>query len=115
MSAKEPARLSTPSLRKQSHSTRSWTWWLMPKPFDLVSSGLSVGVLIPYFYDILRGYHSYYVWEPWLMVCAIAALLTVDRLEYWLYGEKPPAGQTIAFLVIRVILIEIVSSVDHFK
>lgn len=87
----------------------------MPKPFDLVSTGLSVGVLIPYFYDIMQGYSPYYVWGPWLMVVAIAGLLAVDRLEYWLYGEKPPARQAIAFLVVRVILIEIVSLVDHFK
>jgi signal transduction histidine kinase len=87
----------------------------MPKSFDLVSTGLSVGVLIPYFYDIVQGYRPYYVWGPWLMVCAIAGLLTVDRLEYWLYGEKPPARQAIVFLSIRVILIEVVSLVDHFK
>ena len=79
MSAKELSRLVTPSLRKPSHGMRRWTWWLVPKPFDIVSSGLSVGVLIPYFYDILRGYRSNSAWEPWLMVCAIAAMLVVYR------------------------------------
>lgn len=113
MSAKELSRLATPSLREPSH--RRWTWWLMPKPFDIVSSGLSVGVLIPYFYDILQGYRSSSAWEPWLMVCAIAALLATDRLEYWLYGKKPPARQAMLFLLMRVILIEIVSWIDHFK
>jgi len=107
--------LTTSSLHKRARSTRGWAWWLMPKSFDLVSTGLSVGVLIPYFYDIVQGYRPYYVWDPWLMVCAIAGLLAVDRLEYWLYGEKPPAKQAIVFLAIRVILIEIVSLVDHFK
>ena len=115
MSAEELSRLSTPSLRKSSHSMRRWTWWLMPKPFDIVSSGISVGVLIPYFYDILQGYRSSSIWEPWLMLCAITALLAIDRLEYWLYGEKPPARQATVFLLLRVILIEIVSWIDHFK
>ena len=115
MSAKELSKLVTPSLRKPSHRMERWTWWLMPKPFDVVSSGLSVGVPIPYFYDILQGYRLNAAWEPWLMICTIAALLAIDRLEYWLYGEKPPARQATAFLLIRVILIEIVSWIDHFK
>src|SRR6266699_3494208 len=87
----------------------------MPKSFDLVSTGLSVGVLIPYFYNILQGYRPHYVWAPWLIVCAVIGLLVVDRLEYWLYGEKPLARQAIVFLVIRVILIEVVSLVDRFQ
>jgi signal transduction histidine kinase len=93
---------------------RGWTWWLIPKPFDLVSSGLYLCVMAGFFYNLLSG-REYYIawWQVPLMVCTTLALLSVDRLEYWRYGEETPARAAIYFLLVRIVLIEAVTWLDH--
>ena len=93
---------------------RGWTWWLIPKPFDLVSSSLYLCVMAGFFYNLLygRGYPIAW-WQVPLMVCTTLALLSVDRLEYWRYGEETPARAAVYLLLVRVILIEAVTWLDH--
>jgi len=93
---------------------RGWTWWLAPKPFDLVSSGLYLCVMAGFFYNLLfgRGYPIAW-WQVPLMVCTTLALLSVDRLEYWRYGEETPARAAVYFLLVRIVLIEAVTWLDH--
>src|SRR6266702_1818975 len=93
---------------------RGWNWWLIPKPFDLVSSSLYLCVMAGFFYNLLygRGYPIAW-WQVPLMVCTTLALLSVDRLEYWRYGEETPARAAVYFLLARVILIEAVTWLDH--
>ncbi len=96
------------------HQERGWTWWLIPKPFDLVSTALYLAVLVPFFYNLVHG-HGYPIewWEVILMLCTIIALLSVDRLEYWLYGEETPTRVAVYLLLTRIILIEVVTWLDH--
>jgi len=93
---------------------RGWTWWLIPKPFDLVSSSLYLCVMAGFFYNLLsgRGYDVAW-WQVPLMVCTTLALLSVDRLEYWRYGEETPARAAVYLLLARVILIEVVTWLDQ--
>jgi len=97
-------------LRKE----RGWTWWLIPKPFDLVSSALYLCVMAGFFYTLLYGrVYDIVWWQVSLMVCTTLALLVVDRLEYWRYGEETPTRAAVYFLLARIILIEAVTSLDH--
>ena len=72
---------------------RGWTWWLIPKPFDLVSSSLYLCVMAGFFYNLLYG-QGYPIawWQVPLMVCTTLALLSVDRLEYWRTSNKYTAA-----------------------
>ena len=99
---------------RQPRHERGWTWWLIPKPFDLVSSSLYLCVMAGFFYNLLygRGYPIAW-WQVPLMVCTTLALLSVDRLEYWRYGEETPARAAVYLLLVRAILIEAVTSLDH--
>jgi signal transduction histidine kinase len=100
--------------KKRPHQERGWAWWLVPKPFDLVSSLLYVSVLAGFIYNLVYG-HGYPIewWEVILMVCTIMALLSVDRLEYWFYGEATPVRVAVYLLLTRIILIEVVTWLDH--
>jgi signal transduction histidine kinase len=98
--------------------TRHRIWWLIPKPFDLVSSLLYLGVLVPFLYSFFTG--SGYVppllwWQTGLMSASIALLLSVDRLEFYIYGKKTPFRIATLLLLIRVALIEVLSWLDQFK
>ena len=94
-----------------------WAGWLFPKPFDVVSSVLYVGTLILFFYDRLRGAYGHPLigWQAVLITGAIAGLLVVDRVEFWRYGETPPARVAAALLLLRAVLIEIVAQLDDFS
>lgn len=47
------------------------------------------------------------------MICTIAALLALDRLEYWWYGEETPSRAAIILFVTRILLIELVIWLDN--
>lgn len=88
-------------------------WWFVPKPFDLVSSALYIAVLLTYFlYDCpcLRGWL-----HDSLLVTSVLALLSIERVEYWLYGEEPPRGVAIALLALRCALIFLIAQLDHYN
>ena len=50
--------------------------------------------------------------SPWgiaLTIGVLLALLALDRLDYWLFGEVPPTGAGIILLAVRFLLIEVVA------
>jgi signal transduction histidine kinase len=97
---------------------RSAWWWLISKPFDLVSSLLYIGVLVPYLYAYIRrfGYTPPVSWwQATLMLAITFVLLALDRLEYFCYGEKTPGSAAVALLLTRIGCIEIISWLDQFK
>lgn len=93
-------------------------WWLIPRPFDLVSSLLYLSVPVPFLYSFIR--RSDYTpliswWQITLMLGCIALLLSIDRLEFYLYGEKAPIRMAVLLLITRVALIEVIGWLDQFK
>jgi signal transduction histidine kinase len=101
----------------QYASRRSWNWWLVPKPFDLVSSLLYLGVLTPFLYSFFTqsGYsRALDWWQVALMLGCITILLTVDRLEYRWYGERTPDRIAVLLFLVRILLIEVICWLDRF-
>jgi len=106
------------SSKERPSRGRSWIRWLVPKPFDLGSSLLYIGVLIPYLYSFATqtGYDpSLAWWQAMLMVAATAVLLAVDRIEYFLYGDETPTSAAVVLLLTRIVFIELLSWLDQFK
>jgi signal transduction histidine kinase len=96
---------------------RGRRWWIIPKPFDLVSSILYLAVIGTFF-----TYHicaceplASRIVRSTALVCCVVALLFIDRWEYWRYGEEPSPGSACMLLVIRILLIEAVAQLDHFN
>jgi signal transduction histidine kinase len=113
----QTAAIDTSSKERPSRG-RSWIRWLAPKPFDLGSSLLYIGVLIPYLYSFATqtGYDpSLAWWQAMLMVAATAVLLAVDRIEYFLYGDETPTSAAVVLLLTRIVFIELLSWLDQFK
>jgi len=97
---------------------QSWNWVLVPRPFDLVSSLLYLGVLIPFLYSFFTrsGYAPLLVgWQIGLMLGTTLVLLVIDRLEYRRYGEWVPVRVAIFLFLVRVVLIEVLCWLDQFK
>lgn len=106
------------SLKARPARARGWTWWLIPKPFDLVSSLLYIGALVPYLYSFATqtGYTPPIAWwQAAFMTVTTIALLVVDRVEYFFYGEETPPRAAASFLVMRIVFIEVLSLLDHFE
>ncbi len=106
------------SSTEQPYRRRGWTWWLIPRPFDLMSSLLYIGVLVPFLYSFVTqtGYNPALTsWQAVLMIVTIVLLLGVDRLEYRLYGEETPPRAAIFMLAARIALIEVVAWLDQIK
>lgn len=99
--------------RKRPHLARGWTWLLVPKPFDLVSSSLYIALLMTFFAFGCDCVFSW--WHVTLLIGCICVLLLVDRLEYWFYGEETPARTALVLLLTRIILIEAVAQLDNFN
>lgn len=98
------------------HRKRGWMWLLVPKPFDLVISLLYISVPL---LSILFGSDCSCALPSWwtspLMIAIMLALLTIDRVEYWLYGETTPLRVAIILMVTRVLLIEAIAQLDGFR
>src|SRR5260221_12993083 len=106
------------SSTEQSYRRRGWTWWLVPRPFDLMSSLLYIGVLVPFLYSFVTQttYNPVLTsWQAVLMIVAIVLLLGVDRLEYRLYGDETPPRASIFILAARIALIKAVACLDQIK
>lgn len=118
MGTPEPPTQINTSSKSRLYRSRGWTWWLVPKPFDLVSSLLYLGVLIPYLYSFATqtGYDlSLAWWQAALFIASTIILLAVDRIEYFLYGDETPTRAAIFLLVTRIVFIEVLSLLDQFK
>ncbi len=92
---------------------QGWSRMLVPKPFDIVSSALYIGVLIANLYSRCACEITW--WYVVLLVGAILTLMSIDRLEYWFYGEETHARMAAFLLVTRIILIEFVAQLDNFN
>jgi signal transduction histidine kinase len=118
MNIEETAGQSRPLLSTRAASSRRWSWWLVPRPFDLVSSLLYLGVLVPFLSSFFTqtGYTPPLGWWQVALICgAIAVLLVVDRLEYRLYGEDTPHKIAVLLFLARVALIEVICWLDQFR
>jgi signal transduction histidine kinase len=118
MVTKEPSTQINTSSKSRLYRGRGWTWWLVPKPFDLASSLLYIGVLVPYLYSFVTqsGYNPpLALWQAVLMTVTSVALLAVDRVEYFFYGEETPTRAAIFLLLTRIVFIEILCWLDQFK
>src|SRR6266699_3217094 len=118
MGTPEPPTQINTSAKSRLYRSRGWTWWLVPKPFDLVSSLLYLGVLVPYLFSFATqsGYDlSLAWWQAALFIASTIILLAVDRIEYFLYGDETPTRPAIFLLVSRIVFIEVLSSLDHLE
>ncbi len=106
-------KTETTRIGKQICQQRGWTWILAPKPFDVVSSLLYLGVV---FTDWYISCDCDTTETKLLLIAGITViLLSIDRLEYWWYGEETPTLAAVALLLVRIILIECVAQLDHFN
>src|SRR6266700_6325748 len=115
MKTKETLANSTRRVSTQLRHRR--TWWLFPKPFDIVSTALYLCVVGTYFSNMSWGCNCNEIYDWWgiaLIVCATVALLGIDRVEYWRYGEETPHRIAVFLLIARIVLIEVVAQIDYF-
>jgi signal transduction histidine kinase len=98
---------------KQPHQKRRWTWWLMPRPFSLVSTAFYLCVFIPFLVNFATGQaHEGEWWRVLSMSAAITLFFAIDRLEYWRYGEETPVRAALVLFVTRILLYEVVAWLD---
>jgi signal transduction histidine kinase len=87
-------------------------WWLMPKPFDWLSSSLYLGIFIV---AIVPGPPRIAVWQIPLLAGVILALLLIDRLEYWRYGDQVPLRAAVLLLILRIVFILCIILLEGFN
>jgi signal transduction histidine kinase len=115
--------------------SRRWSLWLVPKPIDLVTSLLYLSIPILFFYfnsvvvecscTLLQHGEAHAAAPtcpcpfPWLkealIIAMMLALLAIDRLEYWFYGEATPARVAVILFITRLACIEIAAQLDSFR
>jgi len=81
----------------------------MPKPFDWLSSSFYIGIFILAFLLRLA------VWQIPLLALVLLALLLIDRLEYWRYGEEVPVRVAVPLFIARLVLIECTILIEGFN
>jgi signal transduction histidine kinase len=85
----------------------------------LVTTAFYLG--IPVFYGLYTtsaaegGASGALWWSTGAIIGASLILLSIDRLEYWVYGETTPAGAALLLLASRMVFIEIIAQLDDFK
>ncbi len=77
-------------------------WWFMPKPFDWLSSSLYIGIFIV---GVVSAPARIALWQIPLLTGVLLALLLIDRLEYWRYGEQVPLRAAVLLFILRIVLI----------
>src|SRR5450631_1079059 len=100
----------------RSRASRRWTWWIVPKQFDLVTSLLYISV--PFLSILVASdspVHQVSWWQLLLMIMAVVILLSIDRFEYYFYEESTPRNVACMLLVVRIVLIELVAQLDGFR
>jgi signal transduction histidine kinase len=97
----------------------TWLAWLMPRPWDYVSTLLTIGVVAVHFYlhfaNICPQCDHFTLPYLALLIGGALLLLTLDRVEYWRYGETPPKRLAAYFFILRTILIVAISIADSFN
>ena len=102
--------------RPGSRAVRRWTWWIGPKQFDLVTSLLYISVpVLSLLFASSDGSSPLSRWQLSLMIVAVVILLSIDRCEYYFYGESTPYTVAFILMVVRIALIELVAQLDGFR
>lgn len=102
---------------RRLRQTRGWKLWLIPKSFDLVTTPLYLSIPLLYAYThIGNGCDCDFFWRVEGVIGALMlALLLIDRLEYWFFGERTPVRVAVGLLLARALLIEVTTLVDNFN
>jgi signal transduction histidine kinase len=77
-------------------------WWFMPRAFDWLSSSLYIGIFIV---AIVPAPPRVALWQIPLLALVLLALLLIDRLEYWRYGEQVPLRAAVLLFILRIVFI----------
>src|SRR5690349_13917664 len=118
MSTKQPVSSARTHPVQRTHAGNNHTWWIIPKPFDLVSTILYLGIVAELFYNMTssnpyRSMGQYISWQNVVLISVcIVILLDIDRIEYWYYGEETPAAMAMGLLIVRICLIETINRRD---
>jgi signal transduction histidine kinase len=101
-------KLRTSSEKQRRHRL----WWLMPKAFDWLSSSLYIGIFIV---AIVPPPPRIAPWQIPLLASVLLALLLIDRLEYWRYGEQVPLRAAVLLFILRIALIQCTIPLEGFN
>ena len=85
-----------------AHPPRQRFWWLMPRAFDWLSSSLYIGIFIV---AIVPTPPRVALWQIPLLALVLLALLLIDRLEYWRYGEQVPRRAAVLLFILHIAFI----------
>ena len=101
------------------HKLNTWLTRLMPRPWDYVSTLLTLGVVAVHFFlhlsDVCSQCGRFTPLPLTLLVGGALLLLALDRIEYWRYGETPPKQTAALFFLLRTLLIVLISIADNFN
>jgi hypothetical protein len=92
--------------------SRHRLWWVMPKPFDWLSSSLYIGIFAV---AVVQAPGVIALWQIALLAAILLALLLIDRLEYWRYGERVPARVALLLFILRIVLIQCTIPLEGFN
>ncbi len=77
--------------------------WLLPRTFDLAPTVVYLAIVTEYLsWDVQDG--QVWRWVTFAFLGMLLSLLVTDRIDYWLWGEAPPAKAAAALLSIRFAL-----------
>jgi signal transduction histidine kinase len=101
-----------------SRRQAGWTFFLIPNRVALVTSAAYVSV--PIFFWVYNVYAAHssdpmLMWKEATIIGVTLLLLSIDRLEYWHFGDITPAGTAAALLITRIVFIEIIAQLDGFR
>ena len=77
-------------------------WWFMPRAFDWLSSSSYIGIFIV---AIVPAPPRVALWQIPLLALVLLALLLIDRLEYWRYGEQVPRRAAVLLFILHIAFI----------
>lgn len=92
--------------------SRHRLWWVMPKPFDWLSSSLYIGIFVV---AVVQAPSRIAVWQIALLAGVLLTLLLIDRLEYWRYGEQVPSRVALLLFILRIVLIQCTIPLEGFN
>ena len=98
-----------PSVASQS---RHRFWWFMPRAFDWLSSSLYIGIFVV---AIVPAPPRIALWQIPLLAGVVLALLLVDRVEYWRFGEQVPLRVALLLFILRIVLIQCSIALEGFN